>query len=96
MPRVACHVITVLAAVSVLACTALCSLGVEVRHPVRVGGLLVWPIGWSSAWGWHVYRRIRVVRRRRGAGQCIGCGYDLRATPDRCPECGRIPDGDLG
>lgn len=49
----------------------------------------VWMLGvplslFPAAAGCIVWRR----RRRVQAGQCAACGYDLCATPERCPECG--------
>jgi len=46
-------------------------------------GLAILPVWWAIAF----IRRRRIVPE----GCCTVCGYDLRATPDRCPECGTVP-----
>ena len=45
---------------------------------------LVFAVG--PAWSlFPPYRR----RKRRKLGLCLTCGYDLRGSKDRCPECGK-------
>jgi hypothetical protein len=49
--------------------------------------LAIVPAGWLI----RRRRRRRLIARHRSEGLCHVCGYDLRATPDRCPECGAMP-----
>jgi hypothetical protein len=60
---------------------------VSVPHALATLLLAIVPVG-------AIVRRKRLSRRRQ-RGCCLNCGYDLRATPDRCPECGTAPESRL-
>jgi hypothetical protein len=61
--------------------------------PYVVAARWFWMPHWSlalllgvSAGAW--LRRATATCARNGPGLCATCRYDLRATPERCPECG--------
>jgi hypothetical protein len=52
-----------------------------VPHWFMIAALSLAPMGWVTG----LWRD----RKRYPKGHCPKCGYDLRATPQKCPECGR-------
>jgi hypothetical protein len=62
-------------------------------YPSRLLTIPYWLVCLVCAWPIvpTIHRRVNVIRLRNHLCTCRKCGYDLRATPDRCPECGTMP-----
>jgi hypothetical protein len=60
----------------------------RIRHWFMALCSVLLPLAW-------VYYGRRDLKRKNER-VCTACGYDLRATPDRCPECGAIPPAAKG
>jgi len=79
---------------------------IYIRNPIQAKGFpylwieqgnfrasvhLFWIIFALAVWQ---FRSAITLLRRKNRFQhsaCPTCGYDLRATPNRCPECGNVP-----
>jgi hypothetical protein len=53
--------------------------------------VMLWTLILPGRW---VVRRFRTIRATSSVSpRCKNCGYDVRASPERCPECGHARNG---
>src|SRR2546421_7021586 len=84
MSRIPRPMLGVLALLSVLGAAWVALMAFLVMDWPKAG--VVFPLLFLALGGYFV--RALLKHKRVIEGMCPQCGYDLRATPERCPECG--------
>ena len=67
------------------------AVGMMARHWFLFLLTALLPLMWITREALAAVRK-RVRARRMKLGLCLRCGYDLRGTPQRCPECGAVAE----
>ncbi len=68
------------------------------HDPKAVQNVVWWVVTFTACfsafcgllWTIWIVRAFRREKRWVVEGRCLKCGYDLRQSKDRCPECGTV------